>query len=129
MAFDIVMQNKDHEPLLAAGTAACMAQVDIEFLISCEHYGMIRPKVFAGSIRRYSLSDVRRVEMIYRMHKDLSLDLDAVSVVMHLREQVIELQRQLDEKEQEWRKKEQSMRTEIHRLRQGLAKTIKEYVY
>lgn len=124
MAFQIVIRSRDNQPQFSVGMAAALARVDTAFLIGCEHFGLLAPHVVADGTRRYTLADVRKAALIYRLHQQLELDLDSLGVVLHLRRQVVDLQQQIEQKERQWARKEQAMQAEIHRLRRLLANMI-----
>jgi MerR family transcriptional regulator/heat shock protein HspR len=60
-----------------------------------ERRGLIAPRRSAGNIRRFSDADVERVRFIKRLVDDLGVNLAAVEVILHMREQLLDAQREL----------------------------------
>jgi MerR family transcriptional regulator/heat shock protein HspR len=60
-----------------------------------ERRGLITPRRSAGNIRRFSDADVERIRFIKRLVDDLGVNLAAVEVILHMREQLLDAQRQL----------------------------------
>lgn len=127
MPFEIVIRSRENEPLFSLGMAARLARVDTQFLVSCEHHGMVKPRLIGDRIRQYTLSDIRQIALIHRLHKELDLDLPALEVVLNLRRQVIKLQEQIALLERQSRLREQTLQAEIHRLRRMLSRMINFY--
>ena len=60
-----------------------------------ERRGLIAPRRSAGNIRRFSDADVERIRFIKRLVDDLGVNLAAVEVILHMREQLLDAQREL----------------------------------
>jgi MerR family transcriptional regulator/heat shock protein HspR len=61
-----------------------------------ERRGLIAPRRSAGNIRRFSDADVERIRFIKRLVDDLGVNLAAVEVILHMREQLLTTQQELD---------------------------------
>lgn len=60
-----------------------------------ERRGLIAPRRSPGNIRRFTDADVERVRFIKRLIDDLGVNLAAVEVILHMREQLVEVQQEL----------------------------------
>jgi DNA-binding transcriptional MerR regulator len=124
MAFEIEIYSAKDEPLYTRPAAAQLAHISLDFLRYCEREGFVRPKSLPGGGAGYTVTDVRRLARIRRLHQSLQLDMPAVEVVLHLRRQVVELQTLLDQLEIEMDKRERRWLREIQELRRQLAQEI-----
>ena len=124
MTYEIMIQSNQKEPLYSPEMAAEIAEVDIQYVYRCEHFGIIESSLAAGNIRRYSLADIRHIALTARLQNELELDIDAIGVIIHLRSQVVDLMKQVEGMEKKFFENEQQMRAEIIRLRRMLASMI-----
>lgn len=60
-----------------------------------ERRGLIAPRRSRGNIRRFSDADVERIRFIKRLVDELGVNLAAVEVILHMREQLLEAQQEL----------------------------------
>jgi MerR family transcriptional regulator, heat shock protein HspR len=67
-----------------------------------ERRGLITPRRSAGNIRRFSDADVERIRFIKRLVDDLGVNLAAVEVILHMREQLLATQEELVALRQEY---------------------------
>jgi MerR family transcriptional regulator/heat shock protein HspR len=100
--------------------AAQLARVSVEFLDRCEAEELVQPRRLAGGEGGYAADDIERLSQIRRLHEMLGLDLDAVDVVLHLREQVLALLARLEDLEARFARREQELMDEISDLRHRL---------
>lgn len=100
--------------------AAQLARVSVEFLDRCEAEELVQPRRLAGVEGGYTADDIERLSQIRRLHVMLGLDLDAVDVVLHLREQVLALLARLEDLEARFARREQELMDEISDLRHRL---------
>lgn len=124
MAFEIEIYSAEDEPLYTRPAAARLAHISLDFLRYCEREGFVRPKPLPDGGAGYTVTDVRRLARIRRLHQSLQLDMPAVEIVLHLRRQVVELQTLLDQLEIEMDQREQRWLREIQELRRQLAQEI-----
>ena len=97
--------------------AAQLARVDLEFLERLEAEDILQPLEQEGGERGYTPEDIGRLCSIRRLHETLGLDLDAVEVVLHLRERVMALMTQMEAMESRFARRERELLQELNDLR------------
>jgi MerR family transcriptional regulator/heat shock protein HspR len=60
-----------------------------------ERRGLIVPRRSPGNIRHFTDADVERIRFIKRLVDDLGVNLAAIEVILHMREQLVETQQEL----------------------------------
>ena len=105
--------------------AAQLARVSLEFLERLEQDDLIRPRELEGGEKGYAPEDIGRLSRIRRLHETLGLDLDAVEVVIRLRDQVMEMVTQMEEMETRFNRREQELLQELNDLRRRFLVTWK----
>jgi MerR family transcriptional regulator, heat shock protein HspR len=113
--------NETDEPRYTRIVTAQLAEISIEFLERCETEQLVHARVIRSGEPGYSVSDVRRIARIGRLHEDLGLDFAGLEVVLHMREQILDLREQLDQMERELARREDELLRELARLRRSLA--------
>ncbi len=117
-------QPENHPPqqpvIFARSVAARLAGVSLEFLELVEAEALIRPRQLEGGEAGYASADIQRLARIRRLHEMLGLDLPAVEVVLHLREQMMDLLKRMAEVEERFARREQELLAEIEELRRRL---------
>lgn len=108
------------EVIYTQSVAMQLAEISVDFLHQCETEGLIQVREVEGNTG-YSAGDIRRMARIRRLCQDLELDLPAVEVVLHLRQQVSSLLAEMDQIEQRMRQREQELLKEVQALRRHLA--------
>jgi DNA-binding transcriptional MerR regulator len=108
------------EVIYTQSVAIQLAEVSVDFLHACEAEGLIQVQEVEGN-PGYSAGDIRRLARIRRLCQDLELDLPAVEVVLHLRQQVRSLLTEMDQIEQRMQQREQELLREVQELRRRLA--------
>src|SRR5689334_19553396 len=83
------------ERLYTIKVAAELCGMHEQSLRMYERRGLIAPLRSTGNIRRFSDADVERIRFIKRLVDDLGVNLAAVEVILHMREQLLEAQREL----------------------------------
>lgn len=121
MAFDLMIRYRDDEPVFTHSVAAQLARVSLEFLQQCEQEGLIVARRMLGGISGFSRSDIRRLVRIRRLREDLGLEFEAVEIVLHLRQQVMDLLNEMDRIERNLLRREQELLNEIQELRRRVA--------
>lgn len=91
MTYEIIHYPQDKNTLYRPAQAAHMACVTLDFLTAVEQEGLLLQKTTSRGKTGYTLADVQRLVVIRRLHEDLRLDLQAIDVVLHLRDKVEEL--------------------------------------
>lgn len=113
--------NNPSPPLFTRTVAAQLARVSLEFLNRCEAQELLRPRELREGESGYTLADIDRLTLIRRFHESLGLDLEAVEVVLHLRDQILNLMSRMEEMERHFAQKEKELLEEIANLRRRLA--------
>lgn len=121
MMYKLIIRSRDEEPIYTRPVTAQLAQVSIEFLCLCEEENLIQVQVMTGGGKGYSVTDIRHLARIRRLHKDLELDLPAVEITLNLRRQVLDLMAQMDEMERRHARRKQELMDEIRQLQRRLA--------
>lgn len=121
-SFNLIIRAEEEEPLYPRDVAAELARISLEMLAACEQERLIRARAMTGGGRGYSPADVRQLARIRRLCEHLELDLDAVEVVLHMRQQIIRLLDQMERMELQQRERERKLILEIERLRRQLAR-------
>jgi DNA-binding transcriptional MerR regulator len=104
---------------------AQLARVSVEFLDLLEAEDLMRPRLLGaeGGELGYAAEDIRRLSQIRRLHETLGLELEAVEVVLHLREQVMNLLARMEDLEARFARREQELLRELDDLRRRLLVT------
>jgi len=104
---------------------AQLARVSVEFLDLLEAEDLMRPRLLEaeGGELGYGAEDIRRLSQIRRLHETLGLELEAVEVVLHLREQVMNLLARMEDLEARFTRREQELLRELDDLRRRLLVT------
>jgi DNA-binding transcriptional MerR regulator len=105
--------------------AAQLARVSVEFLDYLEAEDLVQPRALEGEAGEmgYAPEDIQQLARIRRLHETLGLDLDAVEVVLRLREQVMDLLDRMAEMEERFARREQELLQELDDLRRRLLVT------
>ena len=122
--YTLTIYSQCHEVLYNPASASQLARVSIDFLMECEREGLIRPQMMAHGEYGYPITEIRQLTRIRRLCDSLALDLAAVEVILHLRQQVVELIEQLNQLEQQKNRREQELLNEIQALRYRLADEV-----
>ncbi len=94
MPAEIVHYPKNEDTTYISFQAAYIACVSLDFLLVCEHEGLITPRINSSGLRSYTMKEIQRLKIIRRIHEDLNLSFPAIEVILHLREQIHELNTQ-----------------------------------
>jgi DNA-binding transcriptional MerR regulator len=121
MRYQLVKRAKDDEPVYSYQIAADIARISTDFLRQLEEEQLVLSRWMSGGLRGFSAADVEELSRIRRLHEDLELDLPAVEIILHMRQQMLEMMRQMDEIESWFHHREESLLNEIHQLRHRLA--------
>lgn len=87
--------NAHHEPRFTIELVAIRCRVSRQTILRLESEGIVARSINGDW---FSERDIERIEIARRLMNDLGLNLNATSVVMHLRDQVVTLQRELGER-------------------------------
>lgn len=95
--------------------AAELAGVHPQTLRIYERKGLLSPARTAGNTRRYSDSDIARLQLIQRLTQEVGVNLAGVKMI-------VELQRELDEVRQRMQSLDRDLRRARQRMQQELAR-------
>mgnify|MGYP006285382211 CR=1 FL=1 len=121
MTLEIIHYPDRERRLYIAPRAAYLARVSLDFWLACEREGLIEGKTIPQG-RGYTWQDIRRMEVIRRLHEDLELQFAAIEIVLHLRAKVEDRVARVQQLEQEIQRRE----TEIDRLKRMLNRLREE---
>lgn len=102
----IVRYTGQRIELYSAVVIARLARVPLSFVYACEKEGLVQGYELPHGGHGYLIKDVATLARIYRLHIQLQLDLHAIAVVLHLRDQVERLQHEMDALRQEMERRE-----------------------
>jgi DNA-binding transcriptional MerR regulator len=102
-----------------------MARVSLEFLGRLEAEDLMQPHTPEGREPGYTPEDILRLTLICRLHETLGLDLAAIEVVLHLREQMFETLTRIEEMQRRFARREQELLRELNQLRRNTPVTRK----
>ncbi len=91
MPNEIIHYPNDEKTVYISYQVAYIASVSLDFLLVCEQEGLITQRSTPEGRIGYSLKDIQRLQVIRRLHEDLNLNLPAIDVILHLREQIRDL--------------------------------------
>lgn len=113
------------EIIFTRTVTAQLARVSVEFLDYLEAEDLVQPRALEGEEGEmgYAPEDIQQLARIRRLHETLGLDLDAVEVVLRLREQVMDLLARMAEMEERFARREQELLQELDDLRRRLLVT------
>jgi len=94
MPTEIIHYPNNENTTYISFQAAYIACVSLDFLLVCEHEGLITPRINTSGCRSYTMKEIQRLKIIRRIHEDLNLPFPAIEVILHLREQIQELNTQ-----------------------------------
>jgi len=120
-------QNPPGKPpiIFARTVTAQMARVSLEFLGRLEAEDLMQPHTREGREPGYTPEDIHRLTLIRRLHETLGLDLAAIEVVLHLREQMLETLNRMEEMQRRFARREQELLQELNELRRHTPVTRK----
>ncbi len=79
------------------GVVASMYNIHPQTLRLYEREGLIKPARTKGNTRLYSEEDLKRLELILTLTRELGVNLAGVDIILRLKDQIEELQRQMEE--------------------------------
>jgi len=87
---------EERQPRYIISVAASLAECHPQTLRHYERLGLVTPVRTRGNVRMYNDHDIEQLHRIQRMMDDLGVNLAAVEVILHMREQILELRSELD---------------------------------
>ena len=101
MKKQIIHYPDDKNTTYHAASAAYIACVCLDFLILCARRELISTQKTSPGSFGIRWSEIQRLAVIRRLHEDLHVDLDALEIILHLRqrlEKMLDQRRALEEK-------------------------------
>ncbi len=90
------MRNRSNEAVYMIGTVARMYNIHPQTLRLYEREGLLVPSRTKGNTRMYSEEDLKRLEFILFLTRELGINLAGVEVVLKMKEQIEDLQKQIE---------------------------------
>ncbi len=90
-------KSPDKQPRYIISVAASLANCHPQTLRHYERLGLVAPRRTRGNVRLYTEEDIEQLRRIHRLMDDLGVNLAAVEVILHMREQILRLQAELEE--------------------------------
>lgn len=90
------MRDRKKEAVYMIGTVARMYNIHPQTLRLYEREGLLVPSRTKGNTRMYSEEDLKRLEFILFLTRELGINLAGVEVVLKMKEQIEDLQRQIE---------------------------------
>lgn len=106
-----------NEPKFTRAVAVELANISLEFLRRCEAEKLIEAKTLDNQEPIYSVHDIRRLALIYRLHDTLGVHVNDLEIVLHLRQQVLDLRQEVEDLERMWDEREERLLSELTALR------------
>ena len=78
-------------------TVAEMYEIHPQTLRLYEREGLLKPSRTEGNTRLYTENDLKRLEVILSLARDLGVNISGIAVILQLRERMEEMQRQMQE--------------------------------
>ncbi|MFQ5839909.1 MAG: heat shock protein transcriptional repressor HspR [Candidatus Methylomirabilales bacterium] len=88
---------RERRALYMISVVAEMFDIHPQTLRAYEREGLIHPARSDGNTRLYSEEDVRRIDLILRLTKELGVNLAGVEVILNMRERVQTMRREMAE--------------------------------
>lgn len=78
------MKHRDKEPLFGISVASRLLGITPRVLRSYEEAELITPHRTEGNTRLYSQQDIRKLQVIYYLHKDMEVNLSGIKIILDL---------------------------------------------
>ena len=78
------MKHQDKDPLFSISVTAKIIGISPRVLRSYEEANLVCPYRTQGNTRLYSQQDVRRLQLIYYLHKEREVNLPGIKVILDL---------------------------------------------
>ncbi len=90
------MRDREKEAVYMIGTVARMYNIHPQTLRLYEREGLLVPSRTKGNTRMYSEEDLKRLEFILFLTRELGINLAGVEVVLKMKEQIEDLQKHIE---------------------------------
>ena len=78
------MRHRDKEPLFGISVASRMLGITPRVLRSYEEAELITPYRTEGNTRLYSEQDIRKLQVIYYLHKTMEVNLAGIKIILDI---------------------------------------------
>ncbi len=78
------MKNRDREPLFSISVASRLLGITPRVLRSYEEAELINPYRTQGNTRLYSEQDIRKIQVIYYLHKDMEVNFSGIKIILNI---------------------------------------------
>src|SRR5947209_12707279 len=91
------MAKRKSQGAYMISTVAEMYEIHPQTLRLYEREGLLKPSRTEGNTRLYTENDLKRLEVILSLARDLGVNISGIAVILQLRERMEEMQRQMQE--------------------------------
>lgn len=88
-------QDPDGQPRYIISVAATLASCHPQTLRHYERIGLVTPERSPGNLRLYTDTHIEQLRRIQRLMDDLGVNLAAVEVILHMRQQIVSLREEM----------------------------------
>ncbi|UNC91796.1 MerR family transcriptional regulator [Candidatus Contubernalis alkaliaceticus] len=78
------MKNRDREPLFSISVASRLLGITPRVLRSYEEAELIHPYRTEGNTRLYSEQDIRKIQVIYYLHKNMEVNFSGIKIILKI---------------------------------------------
>lgn len=78
------MDRNNKEPLFSISVAARLVGTSIRVLRYYEEMGLISPHRTSGNTRLYSNSDIKRMQLINMLQKEMDVNLSGIKIILEI---------------------------------------------
>ena len=78
------------QPRYIISVAASLANCHPQTLRHYERLGLVTPQRTRGNVRLYTEQDIETLQRIQRLMEDLGVNLAAVEIILHMRQQIVD---------------------------------------
>jgi MerR family transcriptional regulator/heat shock protein HspR len=110
-------EQPEERAVYIISVAAELAGVHPQTLRIYERKGLLRPARTPGNTRRYSQSDIARLQMIQKLTQEQGLNLAGVKMIVEMEDQLDRMRRRMEALDRDFRKARNRMLEEMERLR------------
>jgi MerR family transcriptional regulator, heat shock protein HspR len=91
------MAKRKSQGAYMISTVAEMYEIHPQTLRLYEREGLLKPSRTEGNTRLYTEDDLKRLEVILSLARDLGVNISGIAVILQMRERMEEMQRQMQE--------------------------------
>lgn len=124
MPYEIMIRSIADEQLYMRRVAVHLAGVTAEFWISCEEEGLVVAQKMTGGGKGFRMKDIQQMALVWRLHRDLDLDLPAIEIILNMRRKIIDLQSEISALKYQARSRERRLLEEIKELQRRSSMTV-----